>query len=75
MEFRQSLFWDVDPKLIDINKNANYVIERILDFGNDEEVKWVWKNYDKLTIKRALESSRSLRKESKNLWNLILEKK
>ena len=75
MEFRQSLFWDVDPELIDVNKNANYIIERILDFGNDEEVKWVWKNYDKLTIKKALESSRSFRKESKNLWNLILEKK
>jgi len=31
--FRQSLFWDVDPKTIDPEKNAKYVIERVLEFG------------------------------------------
>lgn len=35
MRFRQSLFWDVDPKTIDPKKHAQYIIERILDFGYD----------------------------------------
>ena len=34
MEFQQSLFWDVNPKNIDPQKNAQYVIERVFDFGN-----------------------------------------
>ena len=75
MEFRQSLFWDVDRKTINIDKNAEYIIERILDFGNDKEVKWVWNNYNKETIKKVIKESRSLREESKKLWRLILEEK
>ena len=75
MKFRQSLFWDIDPQTININKNAEYVIERILDFGNDEEVRWVWKNYDKSIIKKVLKNSRSLREESKKLWSLIIAEK
>ncbi|MBI4994134.1 hypothetical protein HZC21_00610 [Candidatus Peregrinibacteria bacterium] len=34
--FRQSLFWDIDPKTIDLKKHKRYIIERILDFGNDK---------------------------------------
>lgn len=72
MEFRQSLFWDVNPKNIDSQKNAQYVIERVLDFGNDAEVKWVWDYYDKALIKKIVDKSRCLRSRTKNLWNLLL---
>jgi hypothetical protein len=75
MELRQSLFWDVDPKTIDFKKNANYVIERILDFGKDEEVKWMWEFYDKDQLREVVNNSRSIRKDTKNLWSLLLEKK
>jgi len=39
MKFRQALFWDTNPNKIDAQKNAQYVIERILDLGNDREVR------------------------------------
>jgi len=35
MIFRQSLFWDVDPKTINQMVHARYIIERVLDFGNE----------------------------------------
>jgi hypothetical protein len=73
MEFRQSLFWDVNPKNIDSQKNAQYVIERILDFGNDAEVKWMWDYYDKALIKKIVDSSRCLRPRTKNAWKLFLK--
>jgi hypothetical protein len=75
MEFRQSLFWDTNPNKIDPNKNAQYVIERILDFGNDGEVRWMCKFYQKDLLKKVVDNSRSLRKETKNLWNLLLMEK
>lgn len=75
MELRQSLFWDVDPKTIDFKKNANYVIERILDFGKDEEVKWMWEFYDKDLLREVVNNSRSIRKDTRNLWSLLLERK
>ncbi|MDO8575169.1 MAG: hypothetical protein Q7R78_00500 [bacterium] len=73
MKFRQSLFWDTDPVRIDKDKNALYIIERVLDFGNDEEVKWVYHNYDKSLLKEVVDNPRRLRPESKKLWKLILQ--
>ena len=73
MKFRQSLFWDVNPKNIDVKKNAQYIIERILDFGNDKEVKWLWNFYDKKLLKKVVAKSRCLRAETKTLWTLLLK--
>jgi len=75
MEFRQSLFWDTDPKKIDPQKNARYIIERILDLGNDKEVKWMWDYYDKKLIKEVVDKSRSIRRDTRSLWSLILADK
>lgn len=74
MEFRQSLFWDTDPNKIDFNKNAQYVIERIMDFGRDDEVRWLWNYYDKALMRKVVLESRSLRPQSKALWILLLQK-
>lgn len=60
MKFRQSLFWDTDPKLIDPQKHAVYIIERVLDFGNDKEVRWVCNFYRPALIKKVINNSRSL---------------
>lgn len=75
MKFRQALFWDVDPKNIDPQKNAQYVIERILDFGNDKEVKWMWDQYDKKLLKKIVFKSRCLRPRTKNAWILLTKTK
>lgn len=75
MNFRQALFWDVNPAKIDPKKNAAYIIERILDFGNDNEVKWLFKNYSKAMLKKTVATSRSLTPRSKSLWTLVLKTK
>jgi len=73
MKFRESLFWDTNPDNIDLEKNAQYVIERILDFGRDDEVRWLHNFYDHSLIKKVVLKSRCLRPETKNLWNLLLK--
>ena len=75
MNFRQSLFWDTDPKMIDAKKNAPYIIERVLELGTDQEVRWLTKTYDPKLIKKVVKNSRSLRLKTKNLWLLLLKKK
>lgn len=74
MKFRPSLFWDVDPKNINLKKNAQYIIERVADFGNDKEARWVLDFYDKKLLRKIITKSRCLRPETKNLWMLILKK-
>lgn len=73
MKLRESLFWDTNPDKIDLKENAQYVIERVLDFGRDDEVRWLWNHYDKALMKKIVERSRSLRPETKALWTLLLK--
>lgn len=74
MKLRQALFWDVDPNTIDIEKHARYVIERVLDFGTDEEVRWMFKQYPRSKIVDALNQTRStVLPKSRALWELILK--
>jgi len=72
IRFRQSLFWDVDPKTIDPNKNAEYVIERILEFGELHEVKWMIRYYPVETIRNAMRESRMITDQSKFLWSTVI---
>jgi hypothetical protein len=73
MKFRQSLFWDVDPDTIDVEKNATYIIERIMDFGNDDEVRWMWKTYTKDRLLGVIGRSRSLHDESRIFWKIVID--
>lgn len=73
MKFRQVLFWDSDPEKLNIEKNAKYIIERIFDLGNDDEVRWLWRTYDKALMKNVVAQSRSLRPSTKSLWTLMLQ--
>lgn len=70
--FRSSLFWDADIKTLDTKKHAVYIVERILDFGTDEEVRWMWHFYPRRLIQNVVKKSRVLHAKSKILWTLVL---
>jgi len=71
MVFRQSLFWDVDPKTIDPQKHAVYIIERVLDFGRTEELQWMAQYYPKELIRKVVQTSRVLQRKSRALWEPV----
>jgi len=71
IKFRQSLFWDVDPKTIDPKKHARYIIERILDLGNDKEVRWMWQHYPRSMIYDVAVYRRGLHPTTRPLWKAL----
>lgn len=71
MPRRPSLFWDVDPKTVDPKKHARYVIERILEFGRDNEVRWLWQAYSTKLIYDVVKKSRVIRPQTKVLWEAL----
>lgn len=73
MKFRQELFWDTNPKKIDVKKNAQYIIERVADLGNDKEARWVLDFYSKRLLRKIIAKSRCLRPRTKTLWTLLLK--
>lgn len=74
IKFRQTLFWDVDPKTIHPKKHARYIIERIMDFGNDDEVRWMWHFYPKSLLQNVAQHSRVLHPPTRSLWTLLTHK-
>ncbi|HLP48369.1 MAG TPA: hypothetical protein VK469_20685 [Candidatus Kapabacteria bacterium] len=71
----KSLFWDCNIARIDINVHRKYIIERILEYGDNEPVKWMFETYPLQEVKKVLKESRALSKKSSNFWRLVLPKK
>ena len=74
MQFRRSLFWDTDPKIIDPKKNAPYIIERIIDFGNDKEARWLYSTYPLSLLHDVVKKSRVLQPQSRALWQALTKR-
>ena len=72
MPSRRSLFWDVDPATLDVKRHAHYITERILDYGTDEEVRWMYRVYPRELIRDVVTHSRVLRPETRPLWQQLL---
>lgn len=68
---KASLFWDV--KEVDPKKNQQFVIERVLDFGDVEDFHWARDFYGGEKIKEGFLKSKSLSKKSNNFWCLYFD--
>jgi hypothetical protein len=68
----KKLFWEVDVSSLDIDQYNFYIIERILEYGDLQEVKWMFEHYSPAVIKEALGTRRGLSKKSSSFWKLIL---
>lgn len=64
------LFWDADPRNIDLKKNARYVIERVLETGDLDALGWVQMLYPTRRIIEVLEISRKITPKSRNFWSI-----
>lgn len=53
-------FWDTDLKTLDMLKYKTAIIERLLEFGNDEAYIWLFKNYSDAEIAEVVRRSRRI---------------
>ncbi|MDP2586961.1 MAG: hypothetical protein Q8P32_04305 [Candidatus Komeilibacteria bacterium] len=63
---KKSLFWDVAK--VDTRKNEKFIIERILNYGDEEDFSWALKIYGDKKVKAALLTSRALDNKSLSFW-------
>jgi len=64
-------FWDVNIKNIDQKKNKDYIIERLLEFGDIKAYHWLKLNFPKNSISEIASKSRRLSPKTKNFWQTI----
>jgi hypothetical protein len=68
-----SLFWDIDTESFVPQDYPEYTMERILELGDSEAVKWLEVQFSEEQIKEVIRTSRRLSKKSANFWALVYE--
>lgn len=68
------LFWDTDPKKIDLKRNSRYVIEKVLEMGSLDALQWIQRIYPTNIIIETLEISRKITPKSRNFWAIWFKK-
>jgi predicted nucleotidyltransferase len=63
------LFWDVDKDAVNLKLHQSYIIRRIMDYGNIDDVKWMLAAYTTEEIVEVLRKSRALSRKSANFWS------
>lgn len=74
-QFLKKYFWDVDFSKLDKEIYASFIIERILEEGDEKAVRWMRDNFDLAQIKNVLCNSKNLSPRSANYWQLIFNLK
>jgi hypothetical protein len=72
-DFLQCLFWEVEFSDVRFNMHKRYVIERILEYGDDQSIKWLRRKVAPKDIAAVVKSSREISPNTAALWALILD--
>lgn len=67
-EALKKYFWDVDFSRLDPRRRSGFVVERILEFGDEGAVSWMARSYSPEQIRRVLTGSRQLSRKSAAFW-------
>lgn len=67
-------FWDADFELLNPEENKKYILERILEMGDENAVNWAFKTYSKKDILETIKNNRKISKKSFNFWNFVLNR-
>ncbi len=67
-----SLFWDVEQKKLHPERHRQFIIERTLEKGREQEIRWLFRKYKEDTITQALKGSSNITRKTAWLWSKIL---
>ena len=70
--FLKQYFWDVNFSKLDKETYHQFIIERILEYGSEKAVKWLFQHFTKTEVMKALTRRRNLSPLSANYWSLVL---
>ena len=71
--FLRPLCWEVDFTEVQLKNHKRYVIERVLEYGDDQAIIWLRRNADPKDIAEVVKSSRAISPNTAALWALILD--
>ena len=72
-QFHRRIFWDIDFDKLDYDKYANFIIERVFDRGDIEDIRQCRRYYGDKKIAEALLNAKWLMKETVYFATAILK--
>lgn len=72
-EFLRPLFWEVDWDRLCIRGHERYIIERVLEYGDDQAIRWLLCVFDLHAIADVVRRSRKISRNTATLWALVLD--
>lgn len=71
--FLKKYFWDVDFDKLDLSKRTEYIILKLLEYGDIEAVRWLFKNVSRTAIKKVILTQKGLSPKSGHFWSLLFD--
>ena len=63
------LLWDVDPTVVDVRMHARFIIRRVLDYGEAQDINWLRRTYSDDEIQSVVRAQRGLAHKTLVFWN------
>ncbi|MCD6336209.1 MAG: hypothetical protein J7M27_12940 [Candidatus Latescibacteria bacterium] len=70
--FLAPFFWEIDFARLRLAGRERYIIERLLEYGDDRAIRWLKTTFSPEAIGRVVRRSRCLSRNTANLWGLVL---
>lgn len=71
--FLRPFFWDIEFDQLRLPGRESYVIERLLEFGDDQAVRWLRATFPDELIGHVVRTSRRISPNTANLWSLVFD--
>lgn len=69
----EKYFWDSDFRAIDVEKNRNYIVNRLANKGDFRSWSWLFHTYPHAKIAEVISHSRDLSRKTANYFRLVLD--
>ncbi|MFC1824067.1 DUF6922 domain-containing protein [Thermodesulfobacteriota bacterium] len=66
-------FWDVEFEELSTEESSGFIINRLMEHGNEAGMIFMLKAFSRMDLIRVLKKSRSLSKRSRAFWKIFLE--
>ena len=64
----EGFFWDVDANSLDEKTHWFFIIERLLKFGSEKEIRLILQHFSEVQLREVIKKSRNLDRKTANYW-------
>ncbi len=64
--------WDVDSNAVDPSVHSVFLIERILEAGDEDAIRWLFATYSRKQVAEVLQVTRRISRRSAGFWANVL---